>query len=271
MALSWAINHIGVSVRRPRRRTGLLVRRSGSSRSRGWTWPVGHGAVRRRPRARRHLRQRGDPGARRSSYLELFAFTSPAPRRATRPRPASPRSPWRSGTSRATVDALARLGHDVVDAETRCPDGTARAARGGQHARDAPRAAPDRPTRRARRCSPWRPTSPSRSTPSPVRPPRPPRACDLGPTTSASTSRASPACRRRAPGDGCAWHHAITSSSGGIASVRYGPTADGVLVELLENRSPEPRCSGRGSRCSADPRRSERRRQGAARARSRAR
>jgi catechol 2,3-dioxygenase-like lactoylglutathione lyase family enzyme len=35
------------------------------------------------------------------------------------------------------------------------------------------------------------------------------------------------------------WHHGVTESSGGIAAVCYGTTADGVLVELLESRSPE--------------------------------
>lgn len=35
------------------------------------------------------------------------------------------------------------------------------------------------------------------------------------------------------------WHHDVTESSGGIAAVCYGTTADGVLVELLESRSPE--------------------------------
>lgn len=33
------------------------------------------------------------------------------------------------------------------------------------------------------------------------------------------------------------WHHPVTESSGGIAAVCYGTTADGVLVELLESRS----------------------------------
>lgn len=35
------------------------------------------------------------------------------------------------------------------------------------------------------------------------------------------------------------WHHPVTDSSGGIARVCYGTTADGVLVELLESRSPQ--------------------------------
>lgn len=35
------------------------------------------------------------------------------------------------------------------------------------------------------------------------------------------------------------WHHDVTESSGGIAAVCYGTTVDGVLVELLESRSPE--------------------------------
>lgn len=35
------------------------------------------------------------------------------------------------------------------------------------------------------------------------------------------------------------WHHPVTESSGGIARVCYGTTHDGVLVELLESRTPE--------------------------------
>ena len=35
------------------------------------------------------------------------------------------------------------------------------------------------------------------------------------------------------------WHHDVTESSGGIAAVCYGTSADGVLVELLESRSAE--------------------------------
>lgn len=35
------------------------------------------------------------------------------------------------------------------------------------------------------------------------------------------------------------WHHPVTESSGGLAAVCYGTTEDGVLVELLESRSPE--------------------------------
>ncbi|KAA1420727.1 hypothetical protein FE697_017475 [Mumia zhuanghuii] len=38
---------------------------------------------------------------------------------------------------------------------------------------------------------------------------------------------------------GMSWHHDVTESSGGIAAVCYGTTGDGVLVELLESRTPE--------------------------------
>lgn len=43
----------------------------------------------------------------------------------------------------------------------------------------------------------------------------------------------------RAQGESVAWHHPVTESSGGLARVCYGTTHDGVLVELLESRSPE--------------------------------
>ena len=39
--------------------------------------------------------------------------------------------------------------------------------------------------------------------------------------------------------DGTTWHHGVTESSGGIAAVCYGTTRDGVLVELLESRTPD--------------------------------
>ena len=38
---------------------------------------------------------------------------------------------------------------------------------------------------------------------------------------------------------GTTWHHDVTESSGGIAAVCYGTTSDGVLVELLESRTPD--------------------------------
>ncbi|MBW9208665.1 VOC family protein [Mumia sp. zg.B21] len=39
--------------------------------------------------------------------------------------------------------------------------------------------------------------------------------------------------------DATTWHHPVTESSGGIAAVCYGTTRDGVLLELLESRSPD--------------------------------
>ncbi|WP_262852858.1 VOC family protein [Mumia quercus] len=43
----------------------------------------------------------------------------------------------------------------------------------------------------------------------------------------------------RATLEGTRWHHDVTESSGGIAAVCYGTSRDGVLVELLESRSPD--------------------------------
>lgn len=172
-----------------------------------------------------------------SSYLELFAFTSPEP---------APRDPAAPGIAEITVavadlpgtaDALARLGHDVVDAETCCPDGTlVRLVEDG--------------TRGMRRVL-LRIADPQSSPLLAVAPDEPisldavdgataapARACDLG-ANHVCLDVEGIAGVRGAFGDGVAWHHAITSSSGGIASVCYGTTVDGVLVELLESHSPD--------------------------------
>jgi catechol 2,3-dioxygenase-like lactoylglutathione lyase family enzyme len=65
------------------------------------------------------------------------------------------------------------------------------------------------------------------------------RACDLGYNHICLDISGISALRDDLGEDGVRWNHAITESSGGIAAVVYGRSPDGVLVELLENRTNE--------------------------------
>jgi catechol 2,3-dioxygenase-like lactoylglutathione lyase family enzyme len=176
-----------------------------------------------------------------TSYLELFAFSAPP----TAPRPVD--APGVSGVDvvvadlDATLSVLAGLGRPVDRAQqaatTRCPEGTAVSVTQGS--------APGLATVRVRVADPA--TSPLTG------------LVPLGPVGLATVPGASvPACApcdlganhvcldvvgiadvRNGLGSGVGWHHGITASSGGIASVCYGTTVDGVVVELLESHAPE--------------------------------
>ena len=63
------------------------------------------------------------------------------------------------------------------------------------------------------------------------------RACDLGYNHLCLDVSGVESLHEQFADEGLAWNHAITESSGGKAAVVYGRTADGVLVELLENRT----------------------------------
>lgn len=65
------------------------------------------------------------------------------------------------------------------------------------------------------------------------------RACDLGYNHLCLDVSGIESLRTGLAEDGTRWNHPITESSGGIAAVVYGRTPDGVLLELLENRTPE--------------------------------
>lgn len=229
------INHIGVSV------ADLDAARAfwtalGFAEVAGWTWPVGTTP------ADEALALTGTSAtvailAAPSSFLELFAFHAPEPQRRDADAPGVAEVTVAVDDLARTTAALADLGRDVVGARTTCPDGTPVLL-----VEDAPR---------GMRRVVLRVTDPAASPLLAVAPDdpvsldavagahgAPARACDLG---------ANHVCLdvegivgvRGAFGDGVAWHHGVTSSSGGIASVCYGTTVDGVLVELLESHSPD--------------------------------
>jgi catechol 2,3-dioxygenase-like lactoylglutathione lyase family enzyme len=229
------INHIGVSVADLDAARGFWSA-LGFTEVAGWTWPVGTAP------ADEALALQGTSAtvailAAPSSFLELFAFHAPEP---------APRDPAAPGVAEVTVavddlaattSALAELGHEVAGSSTLCPDGTR-----VHLVEDAPR---------GMRRVVLRVADPASSPLLAVAPDAPISldavAGATGPTALPCDLGANHVCLdvegiagvRGAFGDGVAWHHAVTSSSGGIASVCYGTTVDGVLVELLESHSPD--------------------------------
>ncbi len=176
-----------------------------------------------------------------TSYLELFEFSAPAP--AARPEGA----PGVCAVEVAVADVsgavavLESLGHTVADdggtRQVRCPDGTPVTLREGPVAGlTAVRLRVADPRR-----SPLARLVPSgavalRLEPGASRPPSAP--CDLG-ANHVCLDVDAIADVRSGLGDGVAWHHEVTASSGGKASVCYGTTRDGVVVELLESHIPD--------------------------------
>jgi catechol 2,3-dioxygenase-like lactoylglutathione lyase family enzyme len=174
------------------------------------------------------------------SYLELFAFSAPEPAE----RPAS--APGITGVTvsvpdlDAAVDALASLGHEVVrdagTALTRCPDGTPVHLSPGPHAGLAEvrvRVADPGSTPLAGLATDAVLLRAESGGVGAVRAP-----CDLG-ANHVCLDVVGIAAVRADLDAGTRWHHEITASSGGIASVCYGTTHDGLVVELLESHSPD--------------------------------
>ena len=233
------VNHIGVSVRdldAARAFWGVL----GFGPHLEFGWPVGSApadeALALTGSAAEVVVLRAD-----RSYLELFAFSAPVP--AERPGI----SPGIAGVDvevadlASALDRLRELGHEVTHdgagAWTRCPDATPVRVGTGPRTGLAqvrvrvaePGSSPltglvgtggvtlgTEPGGTGAVCSP----------------------CDLG---------ANHVCLdvsgidevRAGLGTDVGWHHPVTASSGGVASVCYGTTRDGVVVELLESHSPE--------------------------------
>ena len=227
------LNHIGVSVR------DLDVARTfwttlGFVEVTGWTWPVGTAP------ADEALGVVGTSAAvsilaSPASYLELFAFAAPTP---------SVRPAGAPGVAEVTVAvpdlavvaaALERLGRPAVDARTTCPDGTAVAlVEGGLPGlRRVLVRVPDLQVSPLLAVAPDHPVALDAVAGGDRAAPRP---YDFG-ANHVCLDVEGIAGVRGAFGDGVRWNHPVTSSSGGIASVCYGTTVDGVLVELLENHT----------------------------------
>ena len=229
------VNHIGVSVADLDTARAFWVA-LGHAEVAAWTWGPGTAP------ADEALALTGTAAsvsilASPSSYLELFAFSAPTP---------SPRSPAAPGIAEvtvavadlaATVAALESHGHVVTGDATRCPDGTpVRIVEGGVRGlRRVLLRVPDPQSAPLLAVAPDEPVSleavAGASGPTPL-------ACDLG-ANHVCLDVEGIAGVRGSFGDGIRWHHAVTSSSGGIASVCYGTSVDGVLVELLESHSPD--------------------------------
>jgi hypothetical protein len=172
-----------------------------------------------------------------TSYLELFAFASPSPGVRRPDAPGIAEVMVAVDDLAATTAELAALGHEVRDGAVVCPDGTpVILLEGGPLGlRHVLLRVPDPAS------SPLLSLAPDE-----------PVALDAvaggdGEVASPHDLGANHVCLdvegivgvRGSFGDGVRWHHPVTSSSGGIASVCYGTTVDGVLVELLENHTPE--------------------------------
>lgn len=174
-------------------------------------------------------------------YLELFAFSAPVP--AERPGTA----PGITGVAvevpdlTNALDRLRELGHEVTDdgagAWTRCPDATP------VHVGTGPRTGLTQVLVRV--------TEPGSSPltgfvdAGPVALRTEPGG--TGPVCSPCDLGANHVCLdvsgidevRTGLGADVGWHHQVTASSGGVASVCYGTTRDGVVIELLESHAPE--------------------------------
>ena len=226
-----ALNHVGVSVSDLDRAREFWVDGLGALDHGGFGWPVGtvpaDESLATEGTAAEVALLRTD-----AAFLELFAFSAPAPR----VRPAD--APGVSGLTWAVPDVAAvraRLG--VGDATpVRCPDGTPvdlRPAEAGPTGLVGVTVRVADPS-----------THPLPSVPGPV-----PVVVSGGGSRSAARPvdlgvnhlcvDVQEIADVRAGLAEVRWHHEVTESSGGIAAVCYGTTADGVLVELLEGRSDE--------------------------------
>lgn len=216
-----ALNHVGVSVADLDRARAFWIDELGALDHGGFGWPVGTApadeSLATAGTAAQVALLRTD-----AAFLELFAFSAPTP---------APRAAGTPGVA-SLVWAVA----DDRRGPVRCPDGTpielVAAGDGPTGLVGVTVRVPDRAAH-----------------PLPVIP---------GPVAVTTVDGATaPAARPIDLGvnhlcvdvDGIAdvragmtdvrWHHDVTESSGGIAAVCYGTTTDGVLVELLESRSPE--------------------------------
>ncbi len=234
-----ALNHVGVSVADLARARSFWIDGLGASEHGAFGWPVGttpaDESLATDGTAADVVLLRTD-----AAFLELFAFSAPTPA----PRP--PGAPGVSALTWAVPDVAATrarlrdLGAGTVPAgdgcAVRCPDGTEvllQAAGDGPTGLVGVRVAVADPTRH-----------PLPAVPGPVAvelvggaDADPARPVDLG--VNHVCLDVSGIAALRAGLDGVHWHHEVTESSAGIAAVCYGTTDDGLLVELLESRSPD--------------------------------
>ena len=234
-----ALNHVGVSVADLARARSFWIDGLGALEHGAFGWPVGttpaDESLATVGTAAEVVLLRTD-----AAFLELFAFSAPTP--AVRPlgTPGVAALTWAVPDVAATRDRLRALGAGTVpaelDAPVRCPDGTEillREAADGPHGLVGVRVAVADPARHPLPAVPGPVTVEVVAGADAV----PARPVDLGVNHVCLDVSGIGALRAGLGGVG--WHHEVTESSGGIAAVCYGTTADGLLVELLESRSPE--------------------------------
>jgi catechol 2,3-dioxygenase-like lactoylglutathione lyase family enzyme len=234
-----ALNHVGVSVADLTRARTFWIDGLGAAEHGAFGWPAGTApadeSLATAGTAAEVVLLRTD-----AAFLELFAFSAPTP--AARPpgTPGVSALTWAVTDVAATRARLRELGVGTVpteqDGAVRCPDGTEvllRPAGDGPSGLVGVRVAVSDPT-----------LHPLPAVPGPVpvelvggAGAQPARPVDLG--VNHVCLDVSGIAALRAGLDGVRWHHEVTESSGGIAAVCYGTTDDGLLVELLESRSPE--------------------------------
>lgn len=230
-----AVNHVGISVRDLAAARTFWIDGLGAADHGGFSWPVGTApadeSLATTDTSAAVALLRTD-----TAFLELFAFASPTPAERPAGSPGVCELTWSVPDVAAALTAAVRAGGTAAGPEqVQCPDGTVvrLVAQDGvglvgvrvQVADPGGWALPDPP-------GPVRLTVTDGAT-------RPPAAAvDLGvnhvclDVTEIGELRAGLATS-------VGWHHDVTESSGGIAAVCYGTTHDGVIVELLESRSPE--------------------------------
>ncbi|WP_244930225.1 VOC family protein [Nocardioides sp. W7] len=225
-----ALNHVGVSVADLERARAFWVDGLGAVDHGAFGWPVGttpaDESLATEGTAAEVALLRTD-----AAFLELFAFSSPTP--ATR----APGTPGVAGLVWAVPDVAAvraRLGYAEAEPVV-CPDGTPIELRASD---DGPTGLVGVVVRVADPAGHPLPPVPG---PVSVRVAggagaAPARPVDLG--VNHVCLDVDGIAEVRAGLDRVRWHHDVTESSGGIAAVCYGTTDDGVLVELLESRSP---------------------------------
>jgi len=224
-----ALNHVGVSVADLDRARAFWVDGLGAEVHGGFSWPVGTAP------ADESLATAGTAAdvtilRTDAAFLELFAFSSPAPAPRSGDAPGVRGLTWAVPSVEVT---RARLG--MPSGPITCPDGTAVSLV----------AAGDGPCGlvgvRVRVADPA--AHPLPPVPGPVAvvvdggaDGGPAHPVDLG-VNHLCLDVADIAGVRASLAEHVGWHHDVTESSGGIAAVCYGTTHDGVLVEMLESRS----------------------------------
>ena len=239
------VNHVGVSVRDLASARRFWIEGLGASEHGAFAWPVGTApadeSLATRDTAAEVVLLRTD-----SAFMELFAFSSPAPGPRDGDAPGVCALDWAVPDVDSAVARAVECGGTQEEAPdgtpvVRCPEGTP--------VRLVPAAGGVTGLVGIQVRVPVPEVFPFSDVAGPVeldvvpggRGTRP-RAVDLGINHVCLDVTDAQAHRDRGEelgASGVTWHHPVTESSGGAAAVCYGTTHDGVLVELFESRTDE--------------------------------